>query len=86
MKTTLLFRHLAAAACCLLLPALPCHAQDDADDWRLNGRPECRLADTPLAPNRGAHRVGSRQTAPLTCMGSPRVPLVLVQSRRFSTR
>lgn len=87
MKTTLLFRHLAAAACCLLLPALPCHAQDDADDWRLNGRPECRLADTPLAPNRGAHRVGSRQTAPLTCMGSPRVPLVLVQfaDKKFTT-
>lgn len=52
-----------------------------------NGRPENRSQSAPLAANRGTRRVGSRQTAPLSCMGSPRVPLVLVQfaDKKFRT-
>lgn len=79
MKKTHLLRHLACAACCCLLPHSTLFAQDETDNWMGYGRPECLLSPEPLAPNRGPHRVGSRLTAPLTCVGSPRVPVVLVQ-------
>lgn len=87
MKATTLLLHLAATALCCLLPLSATHAQDEPDNWMTNGRPENRSQSAPLAANRGARRVGSRQTAPLTCMGSPRVPLVLVQfaDKKFRT-
>lgn len=43
--------------------------------------PEHGVAETPaggLEPHR-QHRVGSRETAPLPCVGSPHIPVVLVQ-------
>ena len=87
MKKTTLFRHLTAAAFCALLPLSPSLAQDFSEDWMGYGRPECLLDSARFVPNRGAHRIGSRQTAPLACMGSPRVPLVLVQfaDKKFRT-
>lgn len=87
MKQPPLLRHLAAALFGCLLPLSTLSAQDDSAQCMDYGRPECIMPQQPLAPNRGAQRIGSRQTAPLTCMGNPRVPLVLVQfaDKKFQT-
>ena len=87
MKATTFLLHLTATALCCLLPLSATHAQDEPDNWMTNGRPENLSVPGTLAANNGAHRIGSRQTAPLTCTGSPRVPLVLVQfaDKKFQT-
>jgi len=61
----------------LLIFMMLCAAMGHAQDTRIY-MPE-NLSDYTLHTNSKAHRVGSRATAPLPCMGSPVIPVVLVQ-------
>ncbi len=82
--------HVPVLVAGLLFTAPALHAQDDFAEWMQNGRPERVEAATPaLSPAVAApmHKVGSQASAPLTAIGSPKVPVVLVQfdDVKFST-
>ena len=63
----------------LLLSSLTIYAQDEVDSWYLNERPEHVYQYAEGGIRRLPFKVGTRESAALTCSGSPRVPVVLVQ-------
>lgn len=55
------------------------NAQEIEDTWNENLRPEHIYQYSENGVRRLPQKVGSRKSAPLTCVGSPKVPVVLVQ-------
>ncbi len=70
-------------ALCALLPLTVFAQVHEDDDWMLNGRPEHVYEYAEGGVRRLPFRIGNRKGAPLPCVGSPKVPVVLVQ---FSDR
>ena len=61
----------------LLTATLNMGAQED--DFEMRGRIENVTEHAQLLSDGKVRRIGSTATAPLTCMGSPKVPVILVQ-------
>ena len=61
----------------LLMATLSMGAQEDEVEMR--GRIENVTEYAPLSSDGRVRKIGSTATAPLTCMGSPKVPVILVQ-------
>lgn len=62
-------------------------AQNDVEEWLMNGRPDCQWAASQVdGQHRAPRRIGSQATAPLKARGVQRVPVVLAafQDIKFS--
>ena len=53
-------------------------AQDNVEEWLLNGRPECADRNETGATLHVARRIGTQSTAPIKARGIQHVPVVLV--------
>lgn len=62
----------------LLLTSTNIMAQEE-EDFDVRGHIEHIGTGQMLSPQKGMRRIGTTATAPLTCMGSPKVPVILVQ-------
>ena len=61
-----------------LMTAVAITAQDNVDEWMLNGRPECVHETAAGTAPHGRHKIGSQATAALKAKGVKMVPVVLV--------
>ena len=61
-----------------LMTAVAITAQDNVDEWMLNGRPECVHETAAGTAPHGRHKIGSQATASLKAKGVKKVPVVLV--------